>query len=398
MGKRTYGNGSIDSRGPDAHRLRYRINGERFTKTFHGTRSEANKELRRLLTSGDNGQHVAPDKVTLSSWMDQWLEIKKAAKRRLKTVERYREILTIHVIPKLGNRPVQQIETREINALYVNLDPRLSPRSKHHVHVVLKACLQGAVKNKLIISNPVADAEAPKAEQSSVDDDGEVLDDDVGQVLDADELAKLVIGFKGTTIYEIVAVAAFTGMRRGEILALRWSDLDATKKTLRIQRALEYTRKHGLAFKAPKTARGRRTITIDDSLVGLFRNVQEKYLRMTAGVPDGAAVDLSLVKLPEDALIFPAPDGDDLASPRHPDAISKQFRGHADKLGLPDFRFHDLRGSHETILLDGGMPVHVVAARCGHDPAVLLRIYAKRTKKSDHSAAEVIGRLTKTVL
>jgi integrase len=96
--------------------------------------------------------------------------------------------------------------------------------------------------------------------------------------------------------------------------------------------------------------------------------------------------------------MFPAPKGADLASPRHPDAVSKQFRGRADKLGFPDFRFHDLRGSHETILLDGGMPVHVVAARCGHDPAVLLRIYAKRTKKSDQNAAEVIGKLAKSVL
>jgi integrase len=70
----------------------------------------------------------------------------------------------------------------------------------------------------------------------------------------------------------------------------------------------------------------------------------------------------------------------------------------AAKLGFSGLRVHDLRGSHETHLLDAGMPAHTVAARCGHDPAVLLRIYAKRTKKSDQSAADVIGRLTKTVL
>jgi integrase len=70
----------------------------------------------------------------------------------------------------------------------------------------------------------------------------------------------------------------------------------------------------------------------------------------------------------------------------------------AEKLGFPGMRLHDLRGTHETLLLDSGMPVHTVAARCGHDPAVLLRIYAKRTKKSDQGAAEVIEKLTKTIL
>jgi len=385
MSKRSYGDGSVDERGPDAWRLRYRIKGKRFAVTFHGSKSDARKELRRLLRSGDTGEHVAPDKLTFSQWMDQWLAF-KAAKRRLRTVERYREILRLHVIPKLGNRPIQQIETREINSLYVQLDKALSPRSRHHIHVVLKSCLKGAMDNNLITRNPAASAERPS-----------VGDTETGQVLDQDQLMVLVNGFKGSTLYEIVCVAAFTGMRRGEILALRWTDLDPANKTLRIDRALEYTRKHGLAFKSPKTARGRRTIAIDGFLLELLRKEQGKYLRLVAGVPDGAAVDLSLVKLPDDALMFPAPDGA-VASPRHPDAVTKQFMARAAKLGFPGLRFHDLRGSHETLLLDGGMPVHTVAARCGHDPAVLLRIYAKRTKKSDQSAADMIGRLTKTIL
>jgi integrase len=216
-------------------------------------------------------------------------------------------------------------------------------------------------------------------------------------VLDRDQLLELVRGFKGSTLYEIVCVAAFTGMRRGEILALRWSDLNLSARTLRIERTLEYTRGHGLAFKAPKTARGRRTIVIDDFLIDLLRGLQEKYLRIVAGVPDGAAVELSLVKLPDETLMFPAPDGEFIA-PRHPDAVTKQFMARAAKLGFPGLRFHDLRGSHETLLLDDGMPVHTVAARCGHDPAILLRVYTKRTRKSDQSAAEVIGRLTKTII
>jgi len=119
-------------------------------------------------------------------------------------------------------------------------------------------------------------------------------------------------------------------------------------------------------------------------------------------VPDGVTVDLSLVKLPNDALMFPnlPAAGEDFSFTklRSPDSVTKQFVRKAQKLGFRGLRFHDLRGTHETLLLDAGVPVHVVAARCGHDPTVLLRSYAKRTRKADTSAAAVIGALSKGVL
>jgi integrase len=114
-------------------------------------------------------------------------------------------------------------------------------------------------------------------------------------------------------------------------------------------------------------------------------------------VPDGATVDLSLVKLPADALTFPSPAADDLTRARNSLGVTRHFEIHARKQ-YPGLRFHDLRGSHETALLDGGVPVHVVAARCGHDPAVLLRSYAKRTKKADTDAAAAIGELLRGAL
>jgi integrase len=117
---------------------------------------------------------------------------------------------------------------------------------------------------------------------------------------------------------------------------------------------------------------------------------------MVAGIPDGVTVDLSLVKLPAGALIFPTPG--DLTKPRNPRAVTKEFARMAKTLGFRKLRFHDLRGTHETMLLDRGVPAHVVAARCGHDPAVMLRSYAKRTRKADVSAAAVIGAIAKGTL
>jgi integrase len=136
-------------------------------------------------------------------------------------------------------------------------------------------------------------------------------------------------------------------------------------------------------------------------LIALLCLERAKLQRLQAGVPDGYSVDLSLVKLPEDALMFPnltARDSNALTSLRTPSNVTKEFLRRAALLGFPDLRLHDLRGTHETLLLDAGVPVHVVAARCGHDPAVLLRSYAKRSKKADTSAAAIIGALSRSVL
>jgi len=192
---------------------------------------------------------------------------------------------------------------------------------------------------------------------------------DHGMALDEEQLLALVRGFKGSALYQIVAVAAFTGARRNEVLALRWTDIDPVEKRLQIERALEETKAHGLRFKNPKTERGNRTITIDDDLLALLLAQREHHLRQAAGVPDGAAVDLGLVKLPKGALMFPKPPS--LTQPRNPRNTTKEFVRKATALGFVGLRFHDLRGAHETIVLDKGVPVHVVAARCGHDPAEL---------------------------
>jgi integrase len=133
-------------------------------------------------------------------------------------------------------------------------------------------------------------------------------------------------------------------------------------------------------------------------LVRLLLSVREQHLRLVAGVPNGATVDLSLIKLPEGALMFPSFHGHkvDLTKLRNTNKISDRFEKHT-RTFYPGVRFHDLRGSHETALLDAGVPVHVVAARCGHDPATLLRSYAKRTKKADTSAANIISEMSKAL-
>jgi integrase len=274
----------------------------------------------------------------------------------------------------------------------VRLSEKIAARTAHHVHTVLGACLGTAARTRKIARNPMRElVKVPSPAEA-----------DHGMAVEAEQLRTLVQGFKNSVLFPIVAVAAFTGARRNEILALRWDDLDVETKTLRIERAIEETEKHGLRIKGPKTERGKRTITIDDDLIALLMAEREHHLRIVAGVADGVAVDLSLVKLPPGGLMFPNPPaaGEDFSFTklRNPRNTTKEFMRKAAKLGFPGLRLHDLRGTHETLLLDAGVPVHVVAARCGHDPAVLLRSYAKRTKKADTSAAAVIAGLSRGTL
>lgn len=312
-----------------------------------------------------------------------------------RTLERYEELLRVHVKPKLGAKILQKLKATEIDELYGELEQQLAPMTVHHVHTCFNSALSTAERKGILASNPMIRIEQlPSAGES-----------DHGLALDEPDLKALVSGFKpSATMYAPVAVTSSTGVRRNELLGFRWSDFAAEQKTLKVERALEVTKKFGVRYKPPKTWRGLRTIALDDGTVALLVAERAKHQRLLAGVPDGADVDLSLVRLPDDALIFPGspPAGQDFSftRPRDPSAFSKRFRAAADALGFLGFEFHHLRGTHATLLLDKGVPVHVVAERIGDDPAVLLRNYAKRKRKqtADTSVASVINAISAGIL
>jgi integrase len=399
MTKRSHGDGAIDTRGENTHRLRYRVNGRRFTKTVHGTLTEARKELRALQRSADTGEHVDPTKITVGQWIDQWIEAGAPGRKKKRvgqrTLERYEELLRVHVKLKLGARPLQKLKATEIDELYGELEPLMAPMTLHHVHTTFNSCLSTAERKGLVLVNPMNRAERIPSPGES----------DHGLALSEVDLGKLVEGFKALPgLYPIVALTAAIGARRNEVLAFRWIDFDHEKKTIRVERALEVTKKFGIRYKEPKTWRGKRTVALDDGSVSMLLQQRETHQRLLAGVPDGVEVDLSLVKLPEDALIFPNPptqgENFSFSQPRLPQSFSVQFAKRATKLSFPDFHFHHLRGTHSTLLLDRGVPVHIVAERIGDDPAVLLKNYAKRKREqtADTSVSAVIGALAASFL
>jgi integrase len=407
MNKRGHGDGGIDERGPNKWRLRYRVNAKRVSVAFTGTKTEARGKLRNLLDAVSKGEHVDPSKITVGEWIDQWLDAgapgRKKKRVSQRTLERYGQLLLTHVKPALGVRPLQQLKAPEIDRLYAALAAagEIAPRTQHHVHVVFGALLATAARKGLIVINPMLRVEQVPNPEPQISDDEltDDPDDDIGEGLDEAQLAALIAGFKRSSLFSVVALAAATGARRNELLALRWTDLDPDKKTLRIERAWEQTKKFGLRLKPPKTKRGFRTIELDDGTINILLAERRSYQRFQAGIPDGAEVDLSLVRLPAKALMFPgvieAGAEFDFTAPRNPRNFSKEFARRADLLGFGATRFHDLRGIHSTALLDSGIPVHIVAQRIGDDPAVLLRNYVKRkrTKAADASLSSAIGAL-----
>jgi integrase len=402
MAKRQYGGGAIEQRGPGVFRLRYAIGGERFSQTVTGTKAEAKVKLRELMAAGDKGTHVAPTATTLGQWITEWLDSGAPGARQEavseRTAERYSQLLRTHVLPKLGNRPLQALKASEIDKLYAAIVTagEIAPRTMHHVHVVFKSAMGTAFRTGLISVNPMNHLKKKLSAKVVVSEDD--ADDLVGEGLTEDQLRSLVSGFKDSVLYPIVVLAASTGMRRNELLALRWSDVDFEGRTIRVERALEQTAKFGVRVKPPKTARGRRTIGINVPTVAILIAERERHLRLHAGIPDGAEVKLDLIRLPSKALLFPNPPagGDiDFTAHRNPRSFSKEYARRAKALGFGETRFHGLRGVHTTQLLDAGEPPHVVAQRIGEDPATLLRWYAKRrrTKVADERLANTIETL-----
>jgi integrase len=390
-----YGNGSIEDRGGGSYRLRYRINRIPYTKTIHAESMKAAKtELAAII--GNPKKHIVPSGLLLEAWIGQWLELIKRnptgegkRKRGLvnpRTAERYEQLLQ-HAKAKLGKVPLQKLTATQIDDLYLSLEAKLATRTILHLHNCLRPCLASAVKKKLISENPCDFAEIP-----TPGDVGDIT------VLDESQLAELVRGFRGHELEMIVDLAAQTGARRNEIIALTWDDVDVVAKTLTINKAVEDTIVFGRHLKEPKTSKGRRTIAIDADLVERLRTYRDSMKRMVAGIEDRMDVDLALIRLPKGCLLFPgqpAPGQQiDFTKLRDGHAVSRTFKRQAGKLGFA-MKFHNIRASHLTILLDAGQPVHVVAKRAGHDPVTLLSSYARWTKKTDAKVADVLSGLSK---
>jgi integrase len=253
--------GHIRERSPGSWELRYSLGtdpatGKRrtITTSLKGNREAAQKELRRLLRTIDTGEHVDPTCMTVRQWLETWL----AAVRieiSPKSHERYSEIVANFLIPALGNLPIAKLAPAHIQNAYNQWSTGgrrdgksggLAPRTRRHIHRILKAALSRAVEQQVLARNP-ADAfkkRLPKVERRDL------------VTLSAGQSVRLLEAIKHTRVYWPALIALMTGMRRGEVLGLRWKNVDLERATLRVVESIEQT-KSGLRFKAPKTEKAR---------------------------------------------------------------------------------------------------------------------------------------------
>ena len=399
MKRGNYGSGSIEQRGPGRFRLTHYVGGKRHREWINGTRSDGNRRLRELTARADAGEHVPSSRTTLEAWVTEWLTLlargeasgmRRKGRVTPRTRERYQELLASYVLPTLGSCPIQKLTPTQIDHVYIELEQRLSSATVRHVHTALKACLATAVRKGVLVNNPAGRADAPCK-----------VDPEVGRALSVEEVTRLLAGFTGTVYHPIVATAVMTGARLSEILALPWSAVNFAANTITISRAIERTREFGTVIKEPKSWRGRRTISIDPTLTAILKAQHMQHLRLRAGVSEQTVVSLGAVRLPAEALVFPATtarDGRfDFARIRNARALTKEIRARFRKLGFAGLRFHDLRVTHATALLDRGVPVHTVAQRLGNRPDVLLRAYAKHTSGADERTNGVLATLAQSL-
>jgi integrase len=345
--------------------------------TVKGTRQDAQRELTRLLAAADSGTLPEPSKATVAEYLRDWLD--SDYDLAPKTRERYRELADLQIIPHLGNEVLQRLKPKRVQDWHSTLmksggkrGQALSARTVGHAHRVLHRALQRAVESEVLARNAASVISPPKVEEEEV----EILtEDEINVVLD-----KLV----GHPLYEIAVVDLNTGMRRGELLALRLSDVNLDAATVRIERSLEETGQ-GLRFKPPKTKHGKRTISLPPNAVAVLREHRRKLLE--------TRMALGLGKPDADALLF----GEVGGSPRRPDQLSWLWRSACKSLKLPMVSFHALRHTHASALIAAGLDVVVISRRLGHGSAhVTLRVYGHLFKRDDSAAAKAMEAAIRT--
>lgn len=317
--------------------------------TVKGTKKDAEKKLAELLHQLDTGAFMKPGKTTVKDFLERWLDDYARPNLAPRTVEGYEHICTRHLIPSLGNVTLAQLKPEHIQK-YLSLkltngrcDGRgaLSPRTLRHHYITLHTALETAVKWGLILRNP-SDAISPPRFQRTQ-----------WHTLNEDDIRVVLQEAKSTPYYAFFFLALFTGMRRSELLALRWCDIDLLMCQIYITRTLHHLRNGDTIIKAPKTARGSRMVSLSPSAALMLREHKGQQ---------GLLLAASGTQLKEDDFVF-----QDLAGkPFLPDTVTHSWAKLIKRIGLVGIRLHDARHSHASLMLKQGIHPKIVQERLGH--------------------------------
>lgn len=277
-----------------------------------------------------------------------------------------------HLIPTLGSIPLQQLTPARLQAYYTEKltsgrrDGKggLSPRTVHHHHELLHVALESAVKWQLVQRNVADSVDAPKFRQKEM------------QTFDEEGMLDYLESVKETEYYAVFYTALFTGMRRSELLALRWSDLDLDLGVISINRTLHHLEDKSFVFQPPKTPKSRRQVPLSPSTSIMLKRHRE-----------GQRAARLLIDLPvtEHDLVFCKVDG----RPLLPHSVTQAWRRLVRKAGFPGLRLHDARHTHATLMLEQGVNWKIISERPGHGSvAMTLDLYAHASPGMQQAAAQ----------
>jgi integrase len=341
---------------PNGHRQQRR-------KTFK-TRREAEAFLAKTVTAIDTGSYVAPSNETVSEYLMGWLD-ETAATVKPSTIHTYAGVVARHLVPDLGAIPLAKLSARDVQTLYGRLLGRgLSPSSVRLAHSVLHRALDRAVALRLVVTNAADAAKQPRSMRPKV------------RTLSADEARAFLSAALADDLAPLWLLALHTQMRQGEMIALRWQDVDLARGTLTVRQTRTRDATGKQTYGDPKSVHGRRTITLGAETVAALRAHRtaqlERRLRLGPAWHD------------EDA-VFDRGDGRPVAAR----TLHTRYKRVLVDAGVPDVRFHDLRHTGATLMIASGVPAKVVSERLGHaNISITLGLYAHVQEGMQRDAAD----------
>jgi len=307
-----------------------------------GTKRDAEKALTDYLHQKDTGVFVAPAKITLSDYLNKWITDYAKPKLAKRSYDRYEDIIKKYIVPELGRVQLSQLMPGQLQGLYSKwLDKGLSHATIRYHHAVIHNALKSAVKWGLLGRNVCDAVEVPNKQRKDM------------QIWDEGEILKFLDFAKDSKYYELFYLALFSGMRRSELLALRWADVDLLLSQIHVTRGLQQLKDNSLVFTQPKSEKSRRTIALPPSATLLLKDYRDRIALEKA---------VKGKMLNEDDLLFTR----DNSKPIRPNTLTYAWKILVATSGLKKIRLHDARHSHASLLLAQGVHPKIVQERLGH--------------------------------
>ena len=373
--KRANGEGSIRKRSDGRWEGRYTVgydeNGKVKMKNVLGkTQAEVKEKLKEKIEEAKVLDVSKSESYTVGEWAALWFEIYAKPNIRERTADYYNRYITKHIVPCLGDIKLSKLTGRQIQKMYNDLldhgrervsqkekNPGLSGTYVHGVHVMLHNCLNRAVKERLLVRNPADDVIVPKIDKKEM------------KILPSEQVKAYLKAASARGVLPLFYLELTSGLRKGEIAALLWSDLDVENCTLSVTKQLVSSRDGELKITQPKTATSVRLISLPQETVELLKEEHSKH--------------------PLNIYMFPSPRTGGMY---HPDSIVKLHEKILNDAGIEHLRFHDLRHSFATYALQSGADVKTLSCMLGHYSAgFTLNTYCHATRDMQADAAKKIG-------